>query len=92
MSWACEMTGLSISRWPTDGRPRLNPGEESVRCNKVKTSRSVLIKAVYMLKKFGKNKDTGHPVSQSDCSHGHWQNYSYYLWCLTSTVSGCNPG
>lgn len=60
--------GLSISRRPTDGRPRPNPGEESVRCNKVKTSRSILIKAIYTLKEFGNSKDTGHPVSQSDRS------------------------
>lgn len=58
--------GLSISRWPTDGRPRPNPGEESVRCNKVKTPRSALTKAIHTLKEFGKNKDTGHSVSQSD--------------------------
>lgn len=77
--------GLSISRQPTDGRPRPNPGEESVRCNEVKTSRSVLIKAVHTPKEYGRNKDAGHPVSQSDRSHGHWQNYSY-LCCLKSTL------
>lgn len=64
--------------------------QESVRWNEVKTSRSVLIKAIYTPKKFARNKDTGHPVSQSDCSHGHWQNYSYYLCCLKSTLF--NPG